>query len=73
MDPVRGETAPVDGAVPKILLPEAARSAPRDLREGLRYALSATSLLFNYHEFYFFSIRVSFIFEDLKLDCALEF
>lgn len=36
LDPVWGETAPLDGAVPKILLPEAARSASRDLRESLR-------------------------------------
>lgn len=40
LDPVWGETAPLDGAVPKILLPEAARSASRDLRESLRYAFN---------------------------------
>jgi hypothetical protein len=37
LDPIGGETAPSDGAVQKVLLPEAAGSASRDLREGLWY------------------------------------
>lgn len=35
LDPIGGETAPSDGAVQTILLPEAAGSASRDLRESL--------------------------------------
>lgn len=39
LDPIGGETAPSDGAVQKVLLPEATGSASRDLREGLRVRL----------------------------------
>lgn len=41
LDPIGGKTVPLDGAVQKILLSEAAGSASRDLRAGLRYASSA--------------------------------
>lgn len=45
LDPIGGETAPSNGAVQKVLLPEAAGSASRDLREGLRYPFTLSILL----------------------------
>ena len=53
LDPIGGETAPSDGAVQKVLLPEAAGSASRDLREGLWYRFTPSILL---HSAIFFSL-----------------
>jgi len=40
LDPIGVETAPSDGAVQKVLLPEAAGSASGDFRESLWFAFS---------------------------------
>lgn len=55
LDPIGGETAPSDGAVQTIILSEAAGSASRDLRTGVRY-VTLSSLIDNFEKFWFFCV-----------------